>query len=87
MINRFQHYLEIVDIRLDEMFKQQAPFLKCKIGCAYCCREGDYPVSELEYVNMMLYYNQLHDNLKGAINENISSLLEKKRENITNVPF
>ena len=87
MFNRFQHYLEIIDIRLAEMFKAQAPFIKCKIGCAYCCREGDYPVSELEYVNMMLYYNQLQDNLKDAINENISSLLEKKREKYYECPF
>ena len=87
MINRYRHYLEIVDLKLKRMFNEQSPFIKCKIGCAYCCREGDYPVSELEYVNMMLHYNSLEDNIKGAINENISSLLERKREKYYECPF
>ena len=87
MIERYRHYLEIIDLKLKDMFEEQAPFIKCKIGCAYCCREGDYPVSELEYVNMMLYYNQLQDNLKGAINENIASLIERKREKYYECPF
>lgn len=87
MISRFQSYLDVIDVKLKEMFKNQAPFIKCKIGCAYCCREGDYPVSELEYVNMMLYYNSLQDNLKGAINEKINSLIEQKREKYYECPF
>lgn len=87
MIERYNRYLDVIDVKLAEMFKQQAPFIKCKIGCAYCCREGDYPVSELEYTNMMLYYSELDGNLKGAINEKISSLLEKDRKKYYECPF
>lgn len=87
MINRLNNYLAIIDLKLSEMFKQQSPFIKCKIGCAYCCREGDYPVSELEYVNMMMYYNTLPDNLRGVINENIENVISKKRNKYYECPF
>ena len=87
MINRYIKYLEIIDLKLNEMFNKQRPFIKCKRGCAYCCREGEYPVSELEYIGMMLYYNSLDNNLKDIINENITNLLAKKRKKYYECPF
>ena len=87
MINRFQRYLEVIDIQLGEMFEQQKAFIKCKKGCPYCCREGDYTVSELEYINMMLYYNTLADDTKGIINERISNVLSKNRQKYYECPF
>ena len=87
MINRFHKYLEIIDIKLNNMFHKQSPFIKCKQGCAYCCKEGEYPVSELEYINLMLYYNTLSVDKKGIIHDNISSILSKKRQKIYECPF
>ena len=87
MIDRYHRYLEIIDYKLKHMFEEQAPFIKCKIGCAYCCKEGEYPMSELEFVNLMLYYNTLDGNLRGAINENISDLLASNRQKLYECPF
>ena len=87
MINRYHKYLEIIDYKLKKMFEEQAPFIKCKIGCSYCCKEGEYPLSELEFVDLMLYYNELDGNIRGAINENISRLLESKRQKFYECPF
>ena len=87
MINRFHKYLEIMDYKLDGMFKKQAPFIKCKKGCAYCCKEGEYPLSELEYVNLMLYYNQLPSEIKGIINKNVRAVLDKNRKTMYECPF
>lgn len=87
MITRYREYLKFLDARLAKMFEAQKPFIKCQKGCAYCCREGEYPVSELEYVNMMFYYNDLDDNLKDRVNENITSLLKKSREKMYECPF
>jgi Fe-S-cluster containining protein len=69
------------------MFEKQAPFIKCKKGCTYCCKEGEYPLSELEYVNLMLYYNKLPNDIKGKINQNIETLMEQKREKFYECPF
>lgn len=69
------------------MFEAQKTFIKCKKGCAYCCREGEYPLSELEYINMMLYYNELPDDLKTRVDDNIINLLKKAREKMYECPF
>ena len=87
MITRYREYLKFLDNKLATMFESQKPFIKCKKGCAYCCREGEYPVSELEYVNIMFYYNELEDNIKDRVNENISNLLKKQREKMYECPF
>ena len=87
MITRYREYLNFLDNELKKMFEAQKPFIKCKEGCAYCCREGEYPISELEYINLMFYYNELEDNIKDIVNENISNLLEKSREKMYECPF
>ena len=87
MITRFREYLEFLDKKLAKMFDSQKPFIKCKEGCAYCCKEGEYPMSELEYINLMFYYNDLEDSIKDKVNENIASLLEKSREKMYECPF
>lgn len=87
MINRYRKYLEIIDIKLQNMFQKQSSFIKCKKGCSYCCKEGEYPLSELEYVNLMFYYNQLSTILKNKITNNILSIIESKREKMYNCPF
>lgn len=87
MIKRYHKYLELLDIRLKDMFDKQAPFIKCKKGCAYCCKEGEYPVSELEYVNIMFCYNELPNETKGIINQNIEKLIKKDRKKFYECPF
>ena len=87
MISRYRNYLEIVDTNLGELFEQQKSFIKCKKGCSYCCREGDYTVSELEYVNLMLFYNNLDNDTKGIINEKITDTLSKNRQKYYECPF
>lgn len=87
MIIRYRNYLEFLDKKLVKMFESQKTFIKCQKGCAYCCREGQYPISELEYVNLMLYYNELPDELKSRVDENILNLLKKSREKMYECPF
>ena len=87
MINRYRKYLELLDVRLSHMFEKQAPLNKKKKGCAYCCKDGEYPLSELEYINLMLCYNKLSGELKGMINKNIENLLKTDRHKSYECPF
>lgn len=87
MINRYRKYLEILDVKLRHMFEKQAPFIKCKKGCTYCCKEGEYPLSELEYINLMFCYNTLPSETRGIINQNIAKLIEDDRQKFYECPF
>ena len=87
MINRYRSYLDFIDLKLKGMFENQAPFIKCKKGCDYCCKEGYYPASELEYLNLMLFYNKLEPNTKTVIDDNISVLLNSPAKKFYTCPF
>ena len=87
MITRYREYLLFLDKKLSEMFAAQKSFVKCKEGCSYCCKEGEYPVSELEYINMMFCYSELNEDLKSRINDKITLLLHNSREKMYECPF
>lgn len=87
MITRYREYLDFLDKKLSKMFAEQKTFIKCKEGCAYCCKEGEYPLSELEYINLMFAYNNLDINTKEKINENIANLVNSKPAKFYKCPF
>ena len=87
MINRYRQFLDFLDKKLEKMFIEQSPFIKCKAGCSYCCKEGEYPMSELEFVNLMFKYNELDDDIKSKVDENIENLLKQSREKMYECPF
>ncbi len=87
MIVRYREYLAALDKKLDEMFKKQAPFIKCKKGCAFCCKDGEFPISELEYIGIMFRYEELEDSIKEKVDANINRLLKSKRTKMYECPF
>ena len=87
MIMRYKQFLNFLDKKLEKMFIEQSPFIKCKAGCAYCCKQGEYPMSELEYVYLMFCYNDLDENIKSKVDENIQNLLKSPNEKMYQCPF
>lgn len=87
MIIKYQEYLKFLDKTLKKFFEAQKPFIKCKKGCAYCCKEGEYPLSELEYIYMMLCFNETDNETKDIVLGNIETLLSTKRKKLYPCPF
>ncbi|MBR6126534.1 YkgJ family cysteine cluster protein [bacterium] len=69
------------------MFKKQAPFIKCKKGCVHCCSDGEYPMSELEFINIMLEYMKLDAEKRSKVDKNIKELLNKDNPYSYTCPF
>lgn len=87
MISRYKEFLDFIDAKLEKMFESQKAFISCQKGCAYCCKEGEYPLSELEFLTLMFYYNELEDSIRDKINENIVNLLKSERTKMYQCPF
>lgn len=87
MISRYKNYLDFIDNKLERMFEAQKAFVVCKKGCAYCCKEGEYPLSELEFIALMFYYNELSQEVKDRINENVVKLLTSESTKMYQCPF
>ncbi len=79
MIEGYQKYLELIQNKIDGFFKQQEPFIFCKKGCSYCCENGEYPWSKMEFNYLVIGYNELDFKLKQEIAQNIISLKEQKK--------
>lgn len=87
MLNKYKKFLDFLDFKLERMFESQKPFIKCHRGCSYCCTEGEFPMSELEFIGMMLYYDTLSEELKEIIKKNIDELLSQPRQKFYKCPF
>ncbi|MEI7473941.1 MAG: YkgJ family cysteine cluster protein [bacterium] len=71
MLKTYELQLNEITNKLNSYFKEQKDYIKCKIGCGYCCSNAYYPISNIEY-----------DYIKKGINllfskEDIKELNEK----------
>lgn len=73
-IENYEKFLNSVDDDLRKIFDYQKEYIACKKGCSYCCRQGDYPISELEFKYINLAYTKLNQQIKDEINKNIKGL-------------
>ena len=58
-INDYIIFLEILNKKLETYFDSQKEYIHCKEGCSLCCREGEYPCSELEYEFLRIGFSLL----------------------------
>lgn len=86
MITRYKEYLEYIDKSLQKKFDAQKEYIKCKAGCDFCCKEGEFPLSELEYIYLMFFFSNLDEDKKNKIKQNIEELLIK-HERLYKCPF
>lgn len=70
-IENYEKFLEIVDEDLRKIFDYQKEYLCCSEGCAHCCKQGDYPMSELEFKYLIVGFEKLSEDLKEKIRANM----------------
>ncbi len=83
MFNKYEEYLQFLDSYLKTYFEAQKPYINCKAGCAYCCKLGEYPVSNLEFSYMMFGFSFLNKEIKDEISSNIMILKNEVKKPAT----
>ena len=58
-IKIYQQYLNTITEVLDGYFEDQKEYICCKKGCSYCCEEGEYPYSKLEFTYLLMGFFSL----------------------------
>ena len=69
----YEKYLKFVQEKLNKFFEAQSPYISCKKGCAFCCKNAQFPYSELEF-NYLVYKtlgNLLHLSIRHCSSNNI----------------
>ena len=78
MFENYEKYLENINNRLDGFFENQKPYIFCKKGCAKCCKNAQFPYSEIEFQYLMSNFLKLSDDLKKEIGKNIFKIKKEK---------
>ena len=76
-LNNYLEFLDYFQGLLNNDFADQAPYIKCKQGCAKCCQNGDYPFSEMELHYLKQGFLKLDKETQNKILDKIQELLKK----------
>ena len=48
-MEKYFQFIRVIMERINAHFEAQKEYIHCKEGCALCCKNGEYPCSELEF--------------------------------------
>lgn len=79
MLNNYEKFLEEIDLKIGQLFENHKQYIKCKKGCSLCCKQGEFPYSQLEFTYLTQGYLSLSNDKKIIIQNNIKNLLEQRK--------
>lgn len=79
-MENYLKFLNYITNNLNKYFTDQAPYIKCKVGCAHCCSNGDYPFSKIEIELLKIGFSRLDEETKSSIIKNINNILDDKKK-------
>ena len=80
MLNNYLVYLQVLNEKLNNFFEKQQPYIYCKKGCSLCCRNAQFPYSQIEFEYLQEGIRLLNPEKKDIIQKNIETILQKKSE-------
>lgn len=78
MIENYVTYLKFLDEKFNRFFKKQTPFICCKKGCGRCCKNAQFPYTQIEVVHLLSGAQKLNDETIEQIMDNIAKIKLKK---------
>lgn len=80
LFENYRDYLKFLTIKLDSFFENQKEYIFCKMGCAKCCKNAEFPFSLIEIQYALYGFSKLPDETKKIIEENLTRVLEEKKK-------
>lgn len=84
MLENYLLYLKFLDKKLSKFFEKQKPYIKCKKGCGKCCKNAQFPYSQIEMVYLLQGATKLDDKSINKIMQNISEIKKTKENSNSN---
>ena len=79
-LSLYQQFINVISKNIDEHFEAQKEYICCKEGCSLCCRQGEYPCSELEFEYLTIGFSYLSQEIQNIILKNIEKIKKEKAE-------
>lgn len=82
MLQNYLIYLNLINKKLQNFFENQKSYIACKQGCAKCCKNAEFPYTEIEFKYLLEGYFKLPKDTQLLIMERICNLeAEKEKSN------
>lgn len=78
MLENYLAYLSFLEDEFKKFFEQQKPYIFCKKGCGKCCKNAQFPYSNIEVLYLLMGAQKLDDNTLQEVMENIKTLKQEK---------
>ncbi|MBR1423948.1 YkgJ family cysteine cluster protein [bacterium] len=78
VFDSYCQFIRVITQRINTHFEEQSEYIHCKEGCSLCCRNGEYPCTDLESQFLKFGMNLLPMQLKVVIEDNIHNIKNEK---------
>ncbi len=78
MLQNYLVYLKFLDEKFTKFFNKQKPYIFCKKGCAKCCKNAEFPYSEIEILYLMTGAKLLPAEIQDKIKKNVEKIKAEK---------
>ncbi|MBQ8886995.1 MAG: YkgJ family cysteine cluster protein [Candidatus Gastranaerophilales bacterium] len=79
-MDKFIGYLNFLQNNLNKFYEQQSPYIACQRGCCLCCKNAQFPFSEMEFNYLIQGSLTLSKEVQNKIEENIAKVIKDKKE-------
>ena len=79
MLNNYLLYLDYITKKIQKFFINQREYIYCTKGCAKCCKNAQFPYSEIEFKLIFEGLQSLAPDIKQKVLNNADNLIIKKQ--------
>ena len=80
MHENFLKYVFLITEKLNKFFEEQKEFIFCKRGCAKCCKNAQFPFTEIEFDFINDGMLRLDKEIQMQIMDKVEKILEAKKQ-------
>ena len=83
MLDNYIMYLSYMQNKISKFFKEQKDYIFCKKGCAKCCRNAQFPYTEMEFRLLYQGLMRLKPDIQRQVLDKVDLIIiDKHRHNI-----
>lgn len=85
-IPNYNLFLQLLQKKIDKFFDNQKEYIECKEGCGLCCKNAQFPFTEIEFQFLLNGFFKLEEKLQMKIMEKIEQIINDKQTFLTENP-
>lgn len=86
MLKNYLVYLEFITKKIQNFFEEQSDFICCKKGCSICCKNAQFPYSEIEFRLIYKGLKELNPIVQKQILDKVDVIIKEKQKHNEKTP-